>query len=157
MIRVKAMLTEAQSDLRNDLPNFDVNSLMGFNVDGFHKNPSHQRNMLKDLHDVYETKIVVGGHTFELVATPVWNKDERLGTVVEWNDITEQLARQKEEKRISDENMRVRSALDACTANTMVADNDFNVIYANGAVTDIVTLMLSRIFVNNFPPLKQTK
>jgi len=135
---VKVMLSEAEADLKQDLPSFSVANLMGTNVDGFHKNPAHQRGMLKDLRDVYQTRIVVGGHTFDLVATPVWEGESRLGTVVEWNDITEQLAREKEEKRISDENLRVRSALDACTANTMVADNDFNIIYANEAVTDML-------------------
>ncbi len=135
---VKKMLTDAQSDIRQDLSSFDVNNLMGFNVDGFHKNPSHQRNMLADLKTIYETSILVGGHTFNLVATPVWVEGERLGTVVEWNDMTEQLAREVEEKRISDENARVRLALDVCSANTMIADVDFNVIYTNEAVQSML-------------------
>ena len=143
---VKEMLTAAQDDLKKDLPNFDMDTLLGFNVDGFHKNPAHQRGMLEKLQSVYNTKIVVGGHTFDLVATPVWGDNkERLGTVVEWNDITEQLIQEKEEKRIADENIRVRRALDACTANTMVADNDLNVIYANEAVLSMLNTAESDI------------
>lgn len=131
---VKQMLIDAQDDLRKDLPNFDVANLMGFNVDGFHKKPAHQRNMLAELKSVYQTQIVVGGHTFSLVATPVWLDGERLGTVVEWNDKTEELIREAEVKRISDENTRVRLALDVCSANTMIANNNLEVIYTNQAV-----------------------
>lgn len=137
---VKKMMTAAQNDIRQDLPNFDTNTLLGFNVDGFHKNPSHQRNMLADLKTIYETSIVVGGRTFNLVATPVWEEGERLGTVVEWDDITDSLAKEIEDKRVSDENARVKLALDVCSANTMIADVDFNVIYTNAAVQNMLSV-----------------
>ena len=142
---VREMLTEAQPDIKKDLPSFDVSKLMGFNVDGFHKNPAHQRGMLADLKDVYNTKIVVGGRTFDLVATPVWQDQKRLGTVVEWKDLTDQLAFEAEQKRISDENTRVRLALDACSANTMIADNDQNVIYTNEAVSGMLRIAESDV------------
>ena len=136
---VKKMMSDAQTDIKKDLPNFDVNGLMGFNVDGFHKNPAHQRGMLKDLKDVYNTSIVVGGRTFALTATPVWVEGERLGTVVEWEDKTEELARQIIEKQAADENTRVKLALDACGANTMIANVDFEVIYMNKAVDNMLS------------------
>ena len=136
---VKKMMVDAQQDIRKDLPNFDTNTLLGFNVDGFHKNPSHQRNMLADLKTVYETSIVVGGRTFNLVATPVWEEGNRLGTVVEWDDVTESLAKEIEDKRVADENTRVKLALDVCSANTMIADVDFNVIYTNEAVQNMLS------------------
>jgi methyl-accepting chemotaxis protein len=142
---VKQMMGDAQNDIRQDLPNFDTNSLLGFNVDGFHKNPAHQRNMLADLKTVYETSIVVGGRTFDLVATPVWEEGTRLGTVVEWDDVTEKLAREIEDKRVADENTRVKLALDACSANTMIANVDFEVIYTNQAVEGMLSTAESDI------------
>jgi methyl-accepting chemotaxis protein len=142
---VKEMLVNAQDDIKKDLPNFSMDTLMGFNVDGFHKNPAHQRSMLGELKSVYETNISVGGRVFDLVATPVWEGKNRLGTVVEWNDITAKLAQEEEDKRIGDENIRVRRALDACTANTMVADNDLNVVYANEAVLGMLNTAESDI------------
>ncbi len=36
---VLAMLGQAESDIRKDLPNFDVRQLMGKNIDTFHKDP----------------------------------------------------------------------------------------------------------------------
>ncbi len=98
---VKEMLSAAQSDIKKDLPSFDMNTLMGFNVDGFHKDPSHQRGMLKNLKETYKTDIKVGGRTFALVATPVFNEGVRLGTVVEWNDMTAELAANKEASLIA--------------------------------------------------------
>ena len=142
---VKEMLVAAQDDLQKDLPNFSVDNLMGFNVDGFHKNPAHQRGMLADLKSTYDTNISVGGRVFDLVATPVWDGTTRLGTVVEWNDITARLAQEEKDKTIADENIRVRRALDACTANTMVADNDLNVVYANDAVLSMLNTAESDI------------
>ena len=137
---VKGMLTDAQSDIRSDLPSFDVKNLMGFNVDGFHKNPAHQRGMLKDLKSVYNTSILVGGRNFNLVATPVFEDGVRLGTVVEWDDITEKLAKEIEDKRLADENTRVKLALDVCSSNTMIADNDLQVIYTNAAVQNMLSV-----------------
>lgn len=137
---VKDMLRERESDIRKELPNFNVNNLMGTNVDDFHKNPAHQRGMLKDLRDSHQTTLKLAGLTFKLVATPVWSADgkTRLGTVVEWDDQTERLALQAEADRVAQENARVKVALDNVSANVMMADNDFNLIYMNGAVTDMM-------------------
>ena len=135
---VIGMMEDAQDDLRKDLPNFDVATLVGFNVDGFHKNPSHQRGMLKNLKDVYQTQIVVGGRTFDLVATPVWSGKERLGTVVEWSDMTVELKNRESAEKISEENARTRQALDVCQANVMMADADLNIVYLNQSVKEML-------------------
>jgi len=98
---VKGMLSNAESDLRKDLPKFDVDKVVGSNVDIFHKNPEHQKSMLEKLNSTYRTKIVVGGRTFSLTANPVkGSKGERLGTVVEWADITAELAVEEEIKKV---------------------------------------------------------
>ncbi|WP_419903925.1 methyl-accepting chemotaxis protein [Kiloniella sp.] len=129
------MMRNAESDMKKDLPNLDANNLLGVNIDGFHKNPSHQRGMIQGLKSAYETSIEVGGRTFNLIASPILDANgERLGTVVEWDDVTEKLAEQRESERVAAENARVKVALDSCTANVMVANNDFDIIYMNEAV-----------------------
>ena len=135
---VTDMLKDAQSDLRKDLPNFNVDNLVGFNVDGFHKDPSHQRGMLKNLKEVFNTQIVVGGRTFKLVATPVWEQGERLGTVVEWNDLTEELKKKIQEKETAETNQRIKKALDVCNANVMMADTDLDLVYTNDSVIEML-------------------
>ncbi|HEY8337705.1 MAG TPA: PAS domain-containing methyl-accepting chemotaxis protein [Tardiphaga sp.] len=86
---VVGLLSEAEADIRKDLPRFGVANLIGSNIDVFHKNPAHQRQMLDSLKATYRATITVGGRIFDLVATPVREKDgKRSGTVVEWADAT---------------------------------------------------------------------
>jgi methyl-accepting chemotaxis protein len=84
---VAALLRDAEADLKKELPQFDVNKLIGANIDTFHKNPSHQRQMLKGLSASYRATITIGKRTFDLVATPMTNADgSRAGIAVEWAD-----------------------------------------------------------------------
>ncbi len=84
---VKTLLREAEADLKKDLPKFSVDTLIGTNIDVFHKNPSHQRQMLQSLSSVHRATIKIGKWSFDLVATPLKKADgSRAGTVVEWAD-----------------------------------------------------------------------
>ena len=90
---VTEMFAAAEADLRGDIPNFSAATLLGSNIDIFHKNPAHQRGMLDRLTGTYKAQIVVGGRTFLLTVTPVINtRGERLGTAVEWLDRTAEVA-----------------------------------------------------------------
>jgi methyl-accepting chemotaxis protein len=132
---VTQMMIDAETELKKDLPNIDVRNLLGQNIDVFHKNPSHQRSMVGGLKETYRTNIHVGGRTFGLIATPIFGaNNDRIGTVVEWDDKTERLAKEAEMARIAADNARVKVALDNVSANVMMADADRNIIYANDAV-----------------------
>ena len=86
------MMRRAEADLRKDLPQFDAARLVGANIDVFHKEPSHQRSMVTRMTGPYRTRIKVGGRSFDLMANPVTNEAGlRLGTVVEWRDVTAEL------------------------------------------------------------------
>jgi methyl-accepting chemotaxis protein-1 (serine sensor receptor) len=86
------MLRVAQSDIRAQLPNFDANRVIGSNVDIFHKNPAHQRQLLANLKQTWRTQIKVGVRSFSLVANPIIDANQtHLGTVVEWVDRTVEL------------------------------------------------------------------
>ena len=98
---VTAMLTNAQSDIRKALPHFDVSKILGGSMDGFHRNPAHQANLLGSLTNTYRAQIALGGRTFLLVANPIFDdKGVRLGSVVEWADRTEEVAVEKEVSEI---------------------------------------------------------
>ncbi|MCK1393308.1 PAS domain-containing methyl-accepting chemotaxis protein [Bradyrhizobium sp. 1] len=89
---VTDLLRAAESDLKKELPHFNVATLVGTNIDVFHKNPQHQRQMLASLSAVHRAMIQVGGHKFDLVATPLKNEDgSRAGTVVEWSNASVRL------------------------------------------------------------------
>ncbi|ESS73939.1 methyl-accepting chemotaxis protein II [Methyloglobulus morosus KoM1] len=94
---IVGMLTQAEADVRKALPSFNVSRLMGSNIDQFHKKPSHQRGMLTSFTSTHRTQIQIGGRTFSLVANPVITEQgERLGSVVEWNDRTNEVAIESE-------------------------------------------------------------
>ncbi len=130
----KKMLQDAEADLRTELPNFDAKTLMGKNMDIFHKNPAHQRQLLDRLTSSHKAQLKVGGRTFALIATPIIDDNrERTGIVVEWEDRTEELKRLEQQAQISAENARIRAALDVATTQVMVADDQFNIVYLNTA------------------------
>ncbi|KAA0875937.1 HAMP domain-containing protein [Nitrincola tapanii] len=89
---VQQMFRNGANEIRRELPNFDPDNLMGRSIDLFHKNPAHQRSMLGALKTKHSATIQIGGRTFALVANPIFNEEgERLGSVVEWNDRTEEV------------------------------------------------------------------
>jgi len=94
---VLAMLGRNEAELRKSLPQFDARRIVGTSFDAFHRNPSHQRNMLGSLTGVHRAKIRIGTLSFSLVAAPVLDAaGKRTGTVVEWKDMTAELATEAE-------------------------------------------------------------
>ena len=91
---VDAMLRAAEGDLRKELPGFSAAAVRGSDIDLFNRG---QRNAFDLLRDTHREQIPVGGRTFALVANPIFGSGgERLGTVVEWTDRTQELAIEKE-------------------------------------------------------------
>jgi methyl-accepting chemotaxis protein-1 (serine sensor receptor) len=133
---VEAMLRAAEHDIRTELPSFSTDRVLGSNIDIFHKNPSHQQDILSRLRETYRAQIKIGGRTFALIATPVIDQHgHRGGTVVEWQDRTAELAARDLELRLMGENTRIRNALDKCSTNVMIADAGNTIIYMNETVT----------------------
>lgn len=132
------MLAAAEADIQTDLPNFSASTVVGSNIDIFHKKPAVQRMLLDKLITPHRTRLLIGGRTFLLLVTPVIARGVRTGTVVEWQDLTVELARERQDnvaaekaRAIAEENLRVRTALDASTANIMLADDKLDIIYVN--------------------------
>jgi methyl-accepting chemotaxis protein len=84
------LMQDSAPKLRKILPNFDPNNLIGQNFDVFHKNPSHQRNILGSLTKPYDTTIPVEDLFFKLKASPIVTDGIRLGTALEWADVTQE-------------------------------------------------------------------
>ena len=94
---VTEMMKNAESDIRKDLPSFDVKKLIGTNIDAFHKVPSRQRGMLAGLDKTFTSQLSLGGRTLRIIANPLVDpRGKRIGTVVEWADRTQEVAVEKE-------------------------------------------------------------
>ena len=94
---VSRMLKKTESEIRKALPHFNADKLIGVNIDSFHKNPKHQADLLASLTSTHITRFNISNQHITLTANPVINnKNERLGSVVEWQDRTAE-ARVEEE------------------------------------------------------------
>jgi PAS domain S-box-containing protein len=137
---VVATLKAVEKEIREVLPAFNVDKLVGTNIDSFHKNPAHQKQLLETVNTTHKTQISLAGRTFSLALNPVIDPHgNRLGSALEWDDITDALAASERERRIADENMRIRIALDNVSSNVMMADVDRNIIYMNRSVVEMLT------------------
>lgn len=91
------MFENAEQDIRKDLPEFSADKLLGSNIDRYHKQPEQQKSIVGGLKDTHKANLMIGGRSMEFTANPVINAaGERLGTVVEWQDRTNEVAVEKE-------------------------------------------------------------
>lgn len=111
------LFNDMESELIKEIPNFNSSRLMGSNMDIFHKNPSHQQNLINTLNSTYRTSIQVGTLHLELIATPVLEEDgTRLGTIVEWHNRTTDVRIEEEVAGI------VQAAIDGDFSQKIVAE-----------------------------------
>ncbi len=135
---LNAMLEACEADMRKDLPSFRAAEVLGANIDQFHKNPAHQRGMLERMSSSHKTRLTLGGRRFDLIVNPIVLAGRRLGTVVEWKDMTAELAALERERAESAANARVKQALDASGTPVRIADADGKVVYLNSAMQTIL-------------------
>lgn len=112
---------------------FDLDSLIGTCIDIFHKNPAHQRKLLKDPNNLpYKTDIHIGHMTFRLnVSTMRDNKGEYIGNNLEWQDATNLRAQELAAARL-------QSTVDGSATASMQVDRDLVITYANPATVNMV-------------------
>jgi len=135
----KKLLQDVEADLREQLPDFNAGSIVGRNIDEFHKKPSYQRNLLNDLNGEHLATITVGPRTFQLIINPLTDdKQGKIGFVVEWTDVTEQRRVENNIALNAVIQRRVTGALDATSSSVMVADADRNIVYMNTAVEHLL-------------------
>jgi len=130
---VVAMMSNRIDALRTVWPSMDPENLIGQNIDQFHRNPAHQRALLADKNSLpMEAELELAGITFKVKASFVGGLDgEYIGNMVEWQDLTEQKAKEKEVARL-------QSAVDSAQTNLMMCDADLNITYVNNAVVEMM-------------------
>ncbi len=96
-----AMFRTAEDDIRQALPHFSADHLVGRNMDQFHTDPAHQRRLLDQLSGTHHGSARVGRRLFTVIANPVRDRHGvHRGTVIEWQDITQARATEAEIKEI---------------------------------------------------------
>jgi methyl-accepting chemotaxis protein len=139
---VETMLRAAEADIRRAVPDFRASALVGTSLASLHEDPARRRALLANLASVVDSRLELGGRTYRTVANPLCDAEgRRLGMVVEWTDLTEQLRSEAEiarraeaESQRAADNLRIRAALDCVSGNVMLADAGNNIVYVNQAV-----------------------
>ncbi|MBA4382731.1 MAG: chemotaxis protein [Sideroxydans sp.] len=78
-------------------PNFVASKIVGGSIGVFYADPQAAIMRLRNLSTTARTLLVLGGRQYDVVTTPIISESgERLGTVGQWIDMTEQMASEKE-------------------------------------------------------------
>ena len=86
---VQRTLKDGETAMRERLPNFRADQVMGSNFDQFHRDPAHQRQLIPSLKATHKARLTMGDMHFELAASPMFGAGgERIGTALEWQDRT---------------------------------------------------------------------
>lgn len=133
---VQELLKEAETDLKKELPRFDFEKLIGSNIDIFHKNPSHQRNMLAQLQGQHRATIWVGHRAFDLIVTPLRANGKITGFAVEWANAKERL-----------QNMDYTAQMEAVSRSQAIIEfsTDGEIVTANGNFLNALGYRLDEI------------
>ena len=90
--QLSEFFTKRAERLHEALPSFNVDTVIGSNIDIFHKNPAHNRAMLSAMKEPMTAYIEVAGFHFELRLMPIINRTgANVGTMVEWTDKTQEV------------------------------------------------------------------
>ncbi len=99
------LMTSAQADFRTVAPRFDAGRLVGENLDVFFANGAlsrdvdgaRQREQIAELRQTTTSQFVIGSRTLQIIVNPIVDGDgKRIGTVVEWQDRSQEVAAEKE-------------------------------------------------------------
>lgn len=94
---LEKVLSKAEVDIRRDLPSFSAVAVRGASIEQFHQNPARQRDTLQKLTERCRISFAIGGHTFSVTLNPVsGERGERIGTVLEWFERTQEVAIEQE-------------------------------------------------------------
>lgn len=94
---LQATLKQYAEGFRQQIPGFDPDKVVGGSVGVFYAEPQAALARLRSLNTVARSRLNLGGRLYDLTTTPVSSDTgERLGTVGQWQDVTDQLAAEGE-------------------------------------------------------------
>lgn len=117
--------------LKKDNPQFSSHALL---QQSFDANPQlailHQQR-LQAANVPLQHKLQIGEQHFSVTITPISDANgERIGSVAEWRDHTEEVLAEKE----AQSNARIKMALDSVTIPVQIVDTNGTILYANRAL-----------------------
>jgi methyl-accepting chemotaxis protein len=88
----RALLKKYEVALQSIWPSFEAEKIVGMCIDTFHKNPSHQRQLLADpTRFPIRTEIALGDLKISMLVNGAFDANNNLvGNILEWGDVTTQ-------------------------------------------------------------------
>ena len=94
---LQTVLRQNAAGFRATIPGFDPERVVGASIGMFYADPQAAVTRLHQLTAVAHTRMKLGGRIYDVTTTPVITPEgARLGTVGQWQDVTEQLAAEDE-------------------------------------------------------------
>ena len=94
---LKDTLHKYESAFRAQIPTFDASKVLGGSIGVFYDDPNAALQRLRGLTSTVKSRLMLGGRDYDVISSPITSSTgERIGTVGQWLDITEQLAIEKE-------------------------------------------------------------
>jgi methyl-accepting chemotaxis protein len=90
-------LHRCEKEFKREIPGFDADTVVGGSIGIFYADPQAAVTRLRNLNTVARTKLLLGGRNYDVVTTPIISETgDKLGTVGQWIDLTEQLKAEEE-------------------------------------------------------------
>ncbi len=133
--KVLDMFRNSEDSIREDYPEFSVDTLVGSNLSNYHVS-DQPAQVLIDISATFTSVIRFGGENFRIVVNPLHGDGgHRVGSVVEWQNLTAR-RRRREEDRLRRE--RIESILDGIGEMRIAVDGD-------GFIRDVNEQALDRL------------
>jgi methyl-accepting chemotaxis protein len=96
----KALMSALQNiegEIRKELSGFEAGRVVGSDVGVFYKEPAAALAAMRNLDGTQRSELLIGGRHMQVITSPIVNaRGERLGSVGEWIDRTDELAIENE-------------------------------------------------------------
>ncbi len=90
-------LRRTEQEIRRKVPQFSADAFVGSDITVFYDDPAAAKARLASLNATVKGEIVIGGRLYQLTTSPIVNSaGQRLGSVGEWLDRTDEVAIEKE-------------------------------------------------------------
>jgi methyl-accepting chemotaxis protein len=134
--QTNVLLNKYAEVFRSIFPKFDPKNILGQNIDQFHKDPRHQRNLLSDPSRLpIRTDIQVGPLTFALnVSAQLDGAGNYVGNTLEWKNVTEERKQVARAKKVAE--FQEVEVAKMSTVLSAVAGGDLTQAYAVAAADD---------------------
>ena len=136
---LETLLTQLEKNIQKSIPDFLVCNLLSSPVDVFNRFTEGGVFDVAAIQAPVTKKLKLLSYDFLISLSPV--NDEagiRMATVIEWQDVTEQLKKERFDKKACAFNHKIKTALDTCQTNVVLVDEKDNVSYMNLAVKSLI-------------------